>query len=181
MAKRRSRYFKRYNANPYGAQIPDCAIRAVSAGLNMPYQTVCRRLGLSWKGGHGLIRNCGVMLESIHDAFGEYFKFVQYVEGVKDFDSRNAMLKDLMKDPDFDASLMGLDNDFQDKESTLTLDRFMEEYDGQGDFLVGLYNETGEGHIVCAFCSKDPPFFVDTWDCGNLKVDCIMQIKKRFK
>jgi hypothetical protein len=180
MVKKRSKYFFRHNSNPFGKLLPDCAIRAIATGLNMPYTEVCKRLGVSWKTGHGLIRNSGIFLESIRDAFSEYFDYVQDVDDIKSFNAQNEMLKDLMKDREFNVELMDLDDEIRGDDEELTLERFIDEYEGQGSFLVGLHNLNGEGHIVCCFLSRNPPIFCDTWDCSNLIVDCIMRIKKRL-
>jgi hypothetical protein len=90
------------------------------------------------------------------------------------------MLKDLMKDREFNVELMDLDDEIRGDDEELTLERFIDEYEGQGSFLVGLHNLNGEGHIVCCFLNRNPPIFCDTWDCSNLIVDCIMRIKKRL-
>ena len=60
-----SRKVVKANYNKYHKNIGDCAIRAIVAGIGMDYDLVCKRFGMSWKKGHGLIRDTGIDLELI--------------------------------------------------------------------------------------------------------------------
>jgi hypothetical protein len=39
----------------------------------MDYEKVCKRLGVAYKRGWGLIRDTGIKLDNIKDKFDEYF------------------------------------------------------------------------------------------------------------
>lgn len=99
----------------------------------MSYIDVCRRLGVAWKTGFGLVRDSGIELDDIKEKFDEYFDVVQ------DFIDDQRFVPDEFRDTyqakmadDLDAEL-GLEN-----RSGITLAEFMEVYSGQGVFLVGL-------------------------------------------
>ena len=49
-------YWIKFNFNCYGRNIPDCAIRSVSAATGLDYREVCKRFGVSYTKGRGLRR-----------------------------------------------------------------------------------------------------------------------------
>ena len=53
------------NFNPWQVRAPDCAIRAIVAATGLDYREVCRRFGVSWKNGRGMIRDSGIDLDDI--------------------------------------------------------------------------------------------------------------------
>jgi hypothetical protein len=42
----------------------------------MDYELVCKRLGVSFKRGRGLIRDTGIQLDDIKEKFNDYFDIV---------------------------------------------------------------------------------------------------------
>ena len=52
----RTNYIRRFNANPWRKNIPDCAVRAIVMAIGMKYELVCRKLGMAWRRGYGLVR-----------------------------------------------------------------------------------------------------------------------------
>jgi len=164
MAK--SRYFKFYNANPFGKALPDCAIRSTSLGLNIPYAEVCKRLHCRFKDGQGLVRDTGVDLYKIQDTFDKYF------EEVENFDS------ELNRPPEFDDFVDPFydTGEFEDISNQPTLEEWIEQYEGTGPYLVSLDSpKRDSGHLV--YVCTNTPCFYDTWDCSKLHVDAFMRIK----
>jgi hypothetical protein len=194
--------FKRINYNKWGKNIDDCAIRSISAGLGMDYEVVCKKLEQYYKKrhkkstdkfkckrGYGLVTDEGVDLEYIKGAFDRYFDVVHdFTEKMSMDDIRNSS-KD-MGDEDFiDVDMFDDEMEIDSFSSGITLDEFLSVYmRGQGNFLVGLVANKDaenrlcrqtEGHIVFGSTLKGKvPFFVDTWNCGEMLVDSYMRIKK---
>lgn len=180
-----SRYFIKFNFNPWKqAAVDDCAIRAVSGATGLSYKEVCKRYGMAYRNGYGLIRKTGIDLEDIKQKFDEYFDIVQ------DFSEDMDFVPDEMRDT-FDAKLAKALDQATGSEyaSGITLEDFCDMYDGQGDFLVGLSPnpeakdeaaKTG-GHIVLAKLSNASKRkgFVDTWDSSEMLVDSFMRIAKK--
>jgi hypothetical protein len=162
-------FFRPYNANPWKKNLPDCAVRAVSLAINMPYVDVCRRLGVSFKRGHGLIRDSGVYLQKIKDAFDDYFDIV--------VDFYETLPPEDIPDVEYDTAALFADDDVGNTEQTLV--QWMLLNRGSGLFIVGLHSpETGGGaHLVCA--STNSLKFFDTWDCSDWRVDAWLRVKKR--
>lgn len=170
--------FKRFNFNKWKQNIGDCAIRAICAGIGMDYELVCKRLGVSFKRGKGLIRDTGIKLDDIKEKFDEYFDVVQDYNEVYDFKD------DISKDKYIDLDMW--DNDEDDQFSSGdTLEDFLLMYN-DGEYLIGLTgNKKAEsdkckkgGHIVYANTLNEP-YFIDTWDCSEMLVDCFMRINKK--
>lgn len=122
---------KIFNANPWKMHISDCAIRAVTMATGMRYELVCKKFGVSWKRGRGLIRDTGIQLEDVKRVFDEYFG------AVTDFNEE--MPRDLADDPKFDE-VRQTDRELGVAEdaSGITLAEFLDLYAGEGQFLVGL-------------------------------------------
>lgn len=171
-----------FNFNPWNAAVGDCSIRAVSAGTGLDYREVCKKLGVSYKNGKGLIRDSGIGLELIEDRFDEYFDIVEDFYDNYNFvpDEYAGTLYDKQLD-NFDASIgVGAI-------SNTTLDEFIDEFKDQGIFLVSLEGNPKAknpvarkgGHIVCVKCIPDKKQgFIDTWDSGEMLVDAYMRVKK---
>lgn len=166
-----SRYFRPYNANPWNKYIPDCAVRAVSLAINMPYVDVCRKMGVSFKTGHGLIRNTGLYLEMVKSAFDEYFDIVV------DFDE--TLPEGEIPEIDVDTAALFDEEGDMPVNTEINLSEWMLLNKGSGLYVVGLHNpeNANEGHLVCA--STVTMKFFDTWDCSDYKVDAWMRVKKR--
>ena len=95
-----SKYFIKFNFNPWKqATVDDCAVRAVSGATGLSYKEVCRRYGVAYKNGYGLIRKTGINLEDIKEKFDEYFDVVE------DFFEDMDFVPDEMQDT-FDAKLV---------------------------------------------------------------------------
>ena len=71
-----SKYFKKFNFNPWKQRIGDCAIRSISIAINMSYVEVCKAFHVKWKNGLGLVRDTGIELEDIKNTFDDYFSSV---------------------------------------------------------------------------------------------------------
>ena len=168
-------YFRRYNRNPWNKNIPDCAIRATSLATNLPYVDVCRRLGVSFKNGHGLIRDSGIYLEKIKSAFDEYFDIVvDFSERLPDED-----IPDIGDDT---ASIFDDDEEYDgENNSEMNLAEWMDLNAGTGNYIVGLHSPYSSGGAHLVFVSTRLMKFYDTWDCSQWKVDAWMRVKKREK
>lgn len=167
-------FFRKYNANPWNRNLPDCAIRATSLAINMPYVDVCKKLRVSFKNGHGLIRDSGIYLQKIKNAFDDYFDVV--------VDFGEELPQDAIPEIEYDTSQLFDDDEYSDfpkKNSEIDLVQWMILNRGLGLFLVGLHSPLpgGGAHLVCA-STKSMKFF-DTWDCSSWKVDAWMRVKKR--
>jgi len=170
----------RVNFNPWQKNIDDCAIRAVSAATGLNYKEVCKKFKIKYKNGYGIVRQTGVDIDYIHSIFNEYFDVVE------DYYENNMFIPDEMSQEDID--LIGALDDGS-LASGMTLNDFIDMFEGQGVFLVGLQenlkakseNARHGGHIVCANLNKSnrTPCFYDTWNSGEMLVDMYMRVKRR--
>lgn len=168
-----SPYFYKCNYNPWKKKINDCAIRSVSAALNMSYVEVCKAFHVAWKNGYGLIRDTGIDLDDIKQTFDEYF------DSVTDFN------EDLPKDAkmqamDDEMTKFDADNGIDSASSGITVNEFIDMHRGEGLFLVGCItpDHDRDGHIV--YVNTNALRFVDTFDCGDFIVDAWLHIKQRL-
>ncbi len=163
-----SKYFVNYNANPFGRRIGDCSIRAVSKGLNIPYEKVCKKLGVKFVKGKGMGSDDGIDLYYLQEVFDEYF------DNVENFDSESQDVPEEFKD--FNDPFFEPGEFDSDMSQNISVNDFIELY--KGKYLVGCMNKNGitEGHIV--FVDADNKKFYDTWDCGKKKVNSYMKIKE---
>ena len=116
---------KIFNANPWKQHIPDCAIRAVTMAIGLRYELVCKKFGVSWKRGRGLIRDTGIQLEDIKRVFNGYFGAI--------VDFNEEMPPDLVENPAFDeVSQIDRELGVVETESGITLAEFIDIYAGQG-------------------------------------------------
>jgi len=76
---------KKFNVNPWHKRIGDCAIRSLVIGLGFDYRAACKQLGVSYKNGHGLIRDTGIDLYDIKTKFSEFFDIVEDFNDERDF------------------------------------------------------------------------------------------------
>lgn len=169
-----SAFFARYNINPWKKNLPDCAIRSTALAINIPYLDVCRTLGVSFKNGHGLIRNGGIYLQKIKDAFDDYFDVV--------VDFSEELPPDALPDGVEDTTELFQDNDEIDsssENSEINLEEWMRLNAGTGIYIVSLHNPSSfyGGHLVCV--STNAMKFFDTWDCSKWKVDAWLRVNKR--
>jgi len=177
-----SNVVKYFNANPWNKYIPDCAIRAVVMAIGMKYELVCKAFGVAWKRGRGLVRDTGISLDDIKSTFSGYFG------NVVDFNEE--IPPELAEDPDFiDTMKMDAELGVSEQTSGLTLAEFIDLYDEQGWFLVGLVgNQEAEnkavsnrddGHIVCVRCVPGKAgYAIDTFDSSEMIVDSYMHVVK---
>lgn len=168
-----SPYFYKCNYNPWKKRIGDCAIRSVSAALNMSYIEVCKAFHVAWKNGYGLIRDTGIDLDDIKQTFDEYF------DSVTDFN------EDLPKDAkmqamDDEMTKFDADNGIDSASSGITVNEFIDMHRGEGLFLVGCVtpDHDRDGHIV--YVNTNAPRFIDTFDCGDFVVDAWLHVKRRL-
>lgn len=180
-----NRHHVNFNFNPWKQRINDCAIRAVSGATGLDYREVCKRFGVSYKNGKGLIRGTGIDLNDIEEVFDEYFDVVE------DYYDNYDFVPDEFKGSDEDLEMKRFEamNDI-DAVSKTTLNDFCEEFAGQGKFLVsGVSNPNAKdpiirnknfGHIVYVNLSKNAkhPGFVDIGDSGEMLVDAYMRVAK---
>lgn len=184
--RKKSKYFCEFNFNKYGQNINDCAIRAVVQAIGMDYDIVCKKLGCSFKRGHGLIRDSGVYMEKIQRVFDEYF---DVVENFDDYFDPSMLPPDLAADPEFQKGGTDfIDDILTYQETGLTLEDFLgPEMSLSGMFIVGLSPNPEAthpeakmgGHVVGAYSLKGKTRFIDTWDSHEMIVDSFMRIKKR--
>lgn len=184
MAK--NKHYIKFNYNPWKQIIDDCAIRAISGATGLDYREVCRRLGVSYKNGRGLIRNSGIDLDDIEEVFDEYFDIVE------DYYDNQAFVPDEFKGSAEDAAIRQFEKLHGiDAISRTTLNDFCEEFAGQGRFVVGVVGNPDAinpqirnkdmGHIVYVNLSKNAkkPGFIDIGDSGEMLVDAYMRVSKR--
>lgn len=160
-------FFVQKNMNPWGSDIGDCAIRAVSAALGMKYEAVCRFFGKKCRPGTGLVGVEGIGLEHIKRSLDPFFDRIEDAKDTR-WENRPEEFKDMEFDPAFDGN----------PDLGLTLDEFCEAYKDTGRFLVAL-RVPGKrlGHIVYADLREGKNHFYDTWDCGEMVVRAYMRVK----
>lgn len=169
-------FFHRRNMNPWGSDIDDCAIRAVSAALWMKYDAVCRLFGKECVPGKGLAGSEGISLWLIKQKLGKFFDRIEDSFDLR-WQDRPEEFKDLEFDPAFDS----------DPDLGLTLGEFCEAYSDQGRFLLALVptQKTGHvtperrknGHIVYADLTPGRNWFMDTLDSSFMTVSAYMRVK----
>ena len=168
-------YWKNLNLNPWKKKIPDCAIRAISIGLVMKYESICEIFGKVCKPGYGLYGVEGIDLEDIKEKFGDCFDIIQAAKETA-WEYRPEEFDDMPFDP-----LIDIDEDWG-----LTLEEFCDLYDGTGRYLVALntthlerlLTKEDAKHIVCCDLRPGKKSFADTWDCSWMQVECFMRIEK---
>lgn len=180
----KSQYWIKFNYNPWKAKISDCVIRSVVAATGLDYREVCKRLGVSWKYGRGLIRDTGIDLEDVKRVFGKYFDIIE------DFTDNYAFVPDEFKDSHQNDELRALELKYgiTNDSSGITLHEFIEQFKNQGLFIVSCvgnpdavdtYSRQG-GHLVCVQCiSGKKQGFIDTWNSSEMLVDAYMRVIKR--
>ena len=175
-----------FNFNPWGKHIGDCAIRATSAATGLDYRVVCKRLKMAYKNGYGLIRDTGVSIQDVKDKFNPYFDVVE------DYYENYSFVPDEFKDTLYDKSADEIDKSLGiDAVSNTTLNDFINEFENQGIFIVGLvgnpnapkdfqYRSRSNGHFVCVKCIHGlKQGFIDIFDCGPMLVDSFMRVKRQ--
>lgn len=176
-------YWIYFNFNPFGKMIDDCAVRAIVAATGLDYRIVCKRLGMAYAKGRGLVRQSGVDLNDIKQKFNSYFDIVE------DYYENYDFVPDEYKDSKENDELQAFDiANGIDAVSNDTLNDFCNLFAGQGTFLVALAPTKDSkntlartnGHIVCAKLGKNArrQGFVDTWDSGDMRVDTYMRVAK---
>lgn len=148
----------KFNFNAWRQNISDCAIRAVVAATGLDYREVCKRFGVSYKKGKGLIRDTGIGLDQIEETFSEYFDIVE------DFYNNYDFVPDEMKGSKEDLEMQKFDilNGITDGATKTTLNEFIDMFKNQGSFLVSLIENPEAinsvsrkgGHIVCVNCRR---------------------------
>lgn len=177
-----SRYFRKFNFNPWGKHIDDCAIRAITGATGLDYRIVCKMLGQKYRDGHGLDHDLGIDLDDIKEKFNSYFDIVE------DFNDNVIPPDDILNDPEFDMGLY-LTNPEKYNVSGVTLEEWIDMYKGTGNYIVGLVgnpdatNPTAQseddGHIICVSAGKNnKPYFIDTWDSSEMYVDSWMRVSR---
>lgn len=166
-------FFRLKNMNPWGKRIDDCAIRAVSAALQMKYNAVCKLFGKECKEGHGLAGKEGISLKLIKHRLSKFFDRVEDAFDTA-WDKRPPEFEDVEFDPAIDA----------DPDLGIDLDDFCDMYAGTGRYLVSLVpsrrmkvNGVNFGHIVYANLKPGCGWFYDTWDCSKMMVEAYMRVK----
>ena len=159
--------------NPWKAKIHDCAIRAVSLGLAMRYPSVCRMFGRRCRAGVGLEGEEGIDLEDVKRRFAPYFDEIRDAKFSEEYPLDDPY--ELPPEIAPDADTIGF-----------TLDEFCEFHHVPGRYLVALNTPRDEKllskkdskHMV--YCDLRPGrrYFVDTWDCGWMNVECYLRIRR---
>ena len=180
----KSQYWIKFNYNPWKANIGDCAIRSIVAATGLDYREVCKRLGVAWKYGKGLIRDTGIDLEDVKRVFGKYFDIIE------DFADNYAFVPDEFKDSQEDDELRTLELQYgiTNDSSGIMLKEFIDQFENQGAFLVsciGNPNATNnnakyDGHLVYVQCIPGKRHgFIDSWDSSEMLVDAYMRVIKK--
>ena len=175
-----------FNYNPWGKRIGDCAIRAISAATGLSYKEVCKRLKMACKNGYGLVRDTGVSIQDVKNKFSQYFDVVE------DYYENYVFVPDEFKGTIYDKRADAIDKELGiDAVTNTTLDNFIDEFENQGTFIVGLvgnpnapagypYRSRSDGHFVCVKCFPGKKQgFIDMFDCGPMLVDSFMRVKKQ--
>ena len=174
----------KFSFNPWKAHAPDCAIRATAAATGLDYREICKRLGVSWKRGKGLIRDSGIALTNVEHVFDEYFDIIE------DYYDNYEFVPDEYKNTLYAKQLDNFDKSIGvNAVSKTTLNEFIDEFKNQGIFLVSLEGNPDAqhpaarsgGHLTCVKClrGQQKQGFIDTWDCGEMYVDAYMRVKKQ--
>lgn len=176
--------FIKFNYNPWKVRTGDCAIRAIVGATGLDYRIVCKRLGVSWKNGKGLIRDTGIDLEKVKQTFGSYFDiiedFTENLNFVPD-EFKDSPENDMMNDFDIENGIDGVS-------SGMTLNEFVNDYQNQGSFIVSCEGNPNAkspacrkgGHLVYVRCLPNyKQGFIDIWDSGEMLVDAYMRVIKR--
>lgn len=175
-----------FNYNPWDQHIGDCAIRAISAATGLDYREVCKRLKMAYKNGYGLIRDTGVSIQDVKNKFSPYFDVVE------DYYENYSFVPDEFKNSTYDKQADDIDKELGiDAVSNTTLNDFINEFENQGIFIVGLvgnpnapkgfqYRSRSSGHFVCVKCIRGlKQGFIDVFDCGPMLVDSFMRVKRQ--
>ena len=156
-----SKYFVNFNANKWGKDHGDCAIRALVMGIGMDYEYICKKLGVPCKVGEGYIpiskdETEGVDLEVIKE------KFNTFLGDEEDW---------IIRFPDADPYKLMLNA--PSLEICMKKNLF-----AGGKYLVYLDDNTemDGGHIVYVNGFKN--YFIDTQDCSKMGVQSWIKIKK---
>lgn len=177
--------FIKFNFNPWRQRIPDCFVRAVCAATGLDYREVCKKYGISYKNGKGVIRDTGLSLRKIEQVFSDYFDVVENFSDDMDF------VPDEYVDSKENAELQKFDIEHGiDSASGITLNEFVDLFKDKGTFLVSLklnpevhknaQSSRIAGHITCVKCIPGKKQgFIDTWDCGDMLVDAYMRVIKK--
>ena len=167
------KFFKYKNMNPWGKKLNDCAIRAVSAALQLKYDAVCQIFNRKCKINHGLVDRSGISLALVKHKLNKFFDIIEDADDVA-WDKRPAEFEDLEFDPLIDA----------DPDLGMTLSEFCMMYNGTGRYLVSLVHEdriknhgVNVGHIVYVNLKPGAGWFYDTWDCSSMVVEAFMRIR----
>ena len=178
----KSKYWINFNFNPWGAHLNDCAVRGIVAATGLDYREVCRRLGVSYKKGRGLIRDTGINLGKVEEVFDQYFDVVEDF-----YDNQNFVPDDMVGSKE-DAELQAFDLKNGIVPATgVTLNEFIEMFKDQGTFIVSTTGNPKSpdkacqsgGHIICVKCNPGKKQgFIDTWDSGDMLVDAYMRVSK---
>lgn len=154
-----SKYFVNFNANKWGKDHGDCAIRSLVMGIGMDYEQVCKKLGVPCVKNEGYIPTSadeteGVDLEVIKE------KFSNFLGEEEDW---------ITKFPEEDPYKLML--------AAPSLEKCMShrQFAG-GKYLVYLDDneEMDGGHIVYVNGFKN--YFVDTFDCSKMGVQSWIKI-----
>lgn len=154
-------HFHKRNMNPWGRDINDCAIRAVSAALWMKYDAVCRMFGKKCVPGRGLSGEEGIDLKHIKHRLDGFFDRIEDASDLS-WDKRPEEFKDMKFDPKIDTR----------PDLGLTLGEFCELYANTGRFLVAVAR-----HIVYADLTPGRNWFMDTWNSSEMPVRAYMRVK----
>lgn len=163
-------FFREYNANPWKRRIQDCGVRSTSLATNIPYEEVCKMLGVPLETGHGLISNAKIYLRKIKRIFDPYFDIV--------VDLKETLPKDAIPKTEYDTASLFDDVEPRDN-CEISLAQWMELYRGTGLYLVACRQPIGPkiNHLVCV--STNTMKFFDTFDCSGFKVYAWMRVKNR--
>lgn len=147
----------KFNANKWGKDAPDCAIRSLVMAIEMDYEKICNQLDVAYDAETGYTNDQGI------DLYDLRAKFSTYLGEVNDaLDTADDPITAFLNAP--------------------TLESWLDDHATDScRYLVYLDDDSqmDGGHIVYANC-KDPtkPYFVDTYDCSKMPVQAWIKVKK---
>lgn len=146
-----------FNANKWGKDAPDCAIRSLVLGIEMDYEVICKKLGVACTPDKGYADDYGIDLYDLQEKFSQYLGNVE-----DDLDTADDPINAFLHAP--------------------SLARWLTDHAADNcRYLVYLDDDSqmDGGHIVYANC-KDPnrPYFIDTSDVSTMPVQAWIRVKK---
>lgn len=182
MPKRKTagEHFYMKNFNPWAVSKGDCAIRALSAALAMKYVDVCRNLNVRFKNGVGMMKDGVQTLITVPKSpLARYFDSPRLLRA-NGMRPAPGELRGMQRMPKSEVRVNV--NDFCEAAAKARPDEIfvvlcMGNPSSYSPDISG--GNENEGHVVAVFAERNHPYFVDTWDCGDMLVYAYMRVKRQ--